>query len=126
MSAEPHLSTASKATYTLTAIAMLGAMGFLDYVTGPQIALSLFYLIPICWGAWNAGALVGVCLSVVGGVVWFLADSSYNVIYSHPLIPYWNAGMRFGFFVLTTLLIARTRRLTVSLEDRAASLSQQM
>jgi signal transduction histidine kinase len=90
----------------LVAILLLGAI---DYLTGKEISFSIFYLLPITVTAWLAGKRVGVAMSVAGATIWFMADLLAGNIYSHPAIPYWNAGVRLGFFLIVTYSIAELR-----------------
>jgi len=40
--------------WTITSVALIGVTGIIDYLTGTEISLSLFYLIPISLSAWYA------------------------------------------------------------------------
>jgi GGDEF domain-containing protein len=37
--------------------ALVAVIGFLDYLTGPELSFAIFYLVPIALGAWWAGSL---------------------------------------------------------------------
>jgi len=39
-----------------TAAALLGAVAFVDWLTGPRLDLSLFYSVPVCFVTWYAGS----------------------------------------------------------------------
>jgi signal transduction histidine kinase len=50
----------------------------------------------------------GLAMSCVGAVTWFLIDFLMRVEpYSHPGIPYWNAGVRLGLFVILATALSR-------------------
>src|SRR5215468_8779470 len=104
----PTLARAPVWSWTAVALAIAAACGFVDYITGPEVALSVFYLLPISLAAWRAGLASGLAVALVSAVFWFLADFLCGVRYSTPWIPYWNAGVRLSFFVLTVHLICRT------------------
>ena len=80
--------------------------GFLDYITGRDLALSAFYLAPICWGTWSAGRNAGVFLAVASTVAWFVADFMSGHVYAHPLTPYWNALMLLILFLVIVYLLS--------------------
>ncbi len=83
----------------------LAVVAGVDFATGSELSLSLFYLGPVSLVAWRAGTRGGVGASVAAAATWFLADRLGGYVYSHPLIPLWNALVRLGFFVVVTLLL---------------------
>ena len=91
----------------LAAVALLGVI---DHVTGPEIGVSIIYLAPIGAAAWVAGRGPGLFMAVVAALTWGFIDRQAGVA-SHPLIPVWNALVRFGFFTITAWLIADVRRM---------------
>ncbi|HEX2620070.1 MAG TPA: ATP-binding protein [Phototrophicaceae bacterium] len=80
-------------------------IGALDYVTGLEISFSNFYLIPIVIAAWFISRRAGIVASVASCLIWLLGDLSSGRIYSSSAIPYWNITMRFGFFLIVTLIL---------------------
>ena len=59
-----------------------------DYLTGPELSFSIFYLIPISLIAWLVGRKVGILMSIFGAVCWLIADLLATQAYAHPAIPY--------------------------------------
>ena len=90
-------------------LVLVAAVGLVDYVTGYEIALSLFYLLPIAFVTWSAGRTAGIALSLLGSGVWITADVAAGHTYSHPAIHVWNTGIRLGFFLAVTLLVSSLR-----------------
>lgn len=84
-------------------------VGTVDYLTGYEISMSLFYLGPVALAAWYAGTRTGAAVAVFSCVCWYVADLGAGNRYSHPAIPVWNALIRFGFFLITGLLLAALR-----------------
>jgi diguanylate cyclase (GGDEF)-like protein len=87
------------------------AIGYLDYVTGPEIGFSLFYLIPIILTGWfryekkiSLVLVPGFCAAV-----WLLADIYSGHHYSEPWIPYWNMVTRLGMFTVISVALSRLR-----------------
>jgi signal transduction histidine kinase len=63
----------------------LGAMmivtlviGWLDYITGFEVTMFVFYGIPIFLAVWWAGYRVGLFIALLSGVIWWLANMNTN------------------------------------------------
>jgi len=84
-------------------VALIGA---LDYVTGPDIGFSLFYLLPIAWCAWHGRRPVAIALAVVAALLWFTADSAWHGV---NLVSLWNGFTRLGIYFAIAFLTARLR-----------------
>ena len=84
-------------------------VGSVDYLTGYEVSMSLFYLGPVALAAWYSGRRIGILIAVLSCTSWYLADLAAGNQYSHPAIPVWNALIRFGFFLITGLLLAELR-----------------
>ena len=80
-------------------------VGFLDYITGNEIAFSLFYLIPIIIVTWPLGQRTGLLMSILCALVWQFIDIESGTTLSHPLIYVWNTIIVFGFFIIVTILL---------------------
>jgi PAS domain S-box-containing protein len=88
---------------------MVLAIGVVDSTTGPQLALSAFYLIPIFIGSYFGGIAGGMFLSITSILVYLIADKILAIHYSESAIPYWNATLRLFFFGATAYLIAKRK-----------------
>ena len=88
-------------------LVMIAVLGFLDYVSGYEMSFSIFYLVPISYAAFFAGAPAGIFISVVSAVTWLAADLSYGHEYSHIAIPAWNMAMRLGYFIIHAMLLSK-------------------
>jgi diguanylate cyclase (GGDEF)-like protein len=85
-------------------------LGVVDYLTGYEINLSLFYLIPISLAAWYAGQETGLVVSGVSAITWFLADIFSGAVYSNSWIYLWNTLIRLGFFAIVTFLLVALKK----------------
>lgn len=92
--------------FSLFLIALIGAV---DFWTGPELSFSVFYLLPIGLVAWYLRELHGYIFCILSIITWFLVDMASNQSYSNAAIPYWNAGVRLGFFIIVSFLLARMR-----------------
>lgn len=87
-------------------VVLLVLMGLVDYITGVEISLSIFYLVPILFITWKMGRKAGILMSVFGAIIWFISDN-VETHYSHFIIPYWNALVRLGFFLITSFMLSK-------------------
>jgi len=84
-------------------------LGAADVWTGSEFSFSIFYLLPISLTALSLGKRWALANAVVASLVWLAADYAAGHTYSSPIIPYWNATVRLGYFVLFAVLFARLR-----------------
>ncbi len=90
---------------TLAIYLSIFLIGWLDFITGPDVGFSIFYLIPISAAAWFLGRIHAIFLSVLCALVWRHMDILGNHPYSNVLISYWNALIRLFYFLITTFFI---------------------
>lgn len=101
--------------------AAVGAIGWLDYTTGPDIGFSLFYLIPIAAAAWLVGRGAGMALAVVAAGLWLLADLAWRGP-GLSAISQWNGFTRLVIYFSFAVLIAVVRED----RDRLGALNAQL
>lgn len=94
---------------------LLMVVGVVDYASGHEVALSIFYLVPVCWVAWQVGWPGGIAMAVLGAGLWLGIDLLHTE-YSSPWIHYWNSGVRLGFFAIVTLLLSKLKDAKQGLE----------
>ncbi|MEB3282759.1 MAG: GGDEF domain-containing protein [Lyngbya sp.] len=84
-------------------------IGWIDYWVTVDINLSIFYLFPLTLATWFAGKYSGLFLAVFSTILWAKADL-YVKQYSHPLLIYWNIGVRLGFFSIVIYLLLSLKK----------------
>lgn len=97
---------------------ILVLFGYIDYKTGIEISFAIFYLIPIAIAAWYLGRNTGVVFAVASACLWLLSELQLVERFSSPAIPYWNALVRFGFFIVVVYLINKIHSLQFMLEEK--------
>ena len=98
-----------KPTVLIVAVGLVfvGAIAYLDYITGEALSFSAVYLIPICFGTWYGNPRAGLLLAGASTVAWTTVNlEDYS---AHLAVAGWNAVMRFTFFVITSTLLGRLR-----------------
>jgi diguanylate cyclase (GGDEF)-like protein len=91
-------------------LALVGTLGFIDFLTGNEFSISLFYLIPIYLSAWYVNGNAGMFTSVLCVATWGAADYFVGMDYSNPVIYFWNTLIRLGFFMITTFLVSELHK----------------
>jgi diguanylate cyclase (GGDEF)-like protein len=82
-------------------------IGFLEYLSGYELTLSILHLIPVSIVVLFIGPAAGAVLSVYASLVWYFADLLSGHSYSSAMIPVFNTTVRLGYFILHTVLLAR-------------------
>ncbi len=90
------------------ALAFLGTVGLADYITGREVSLSVFYVAPIALTTWFIDRRTGASFALLSTVAWFLADDMGRP-HVQPLVPYWNALVRLGFYVVMVVILAKLK-----------------
>lgn len=104
-----YLKGQSKTFHILFCAALLVVVGVADYLTGSEVSFSVFYLLPVMLVTWFADKWIGLLFSAIGASIWFFADILAGHSYSHFLIPYWNAFVRFCIFFIVSYLLSKLR-----------------
>lgn len=110
---ENHLIFSSQPArrVSLLCALILIVTGIADYLTGYEIAFSLFYLAPVGIAAWCLSRATAIFVAMVAAFIWLLVDHMSDYTYSHPAIAYWNSAVRLSFFAITAYLISTIRLL---------------
>jgi predicted signal transduction protein with EAL and GGDEF domain len=100
---------ARRSRIQVMALAVGGVLliGYVDFLTGYEVSMYLFYLGPITIAAWYVGSWCGVSIAMLACLSWYVADAGH--IYSHPSIPIWNAVVRLEVFLIFALLLKSLR-----------------
>ena len=88
---------------------MLIVISIIDYLTGYEMAFSIFYGVPIAITSWYVNKLTGVVFSIISAIIWATVDYTSGHEYIHAWTLYWNASVRFGFFSVISVLLAELK-----------------
>ena len=91
-------------------VVLLLALGWLDYVTGYELGVFVFYSVPVALASWYVGRGPGIFFSIGSAITWLLADMYAGQHYSHPFFLYWNTGIRFLCFVINAVTLTKIRQ----------------
>lgn len=105
-----RLGEHGKLFWAISGLICIVAVGYLDFLSGVEIAVSLFYLIPISLIVWFAGTTLGIIASALSACIWLIADIGAGQSYSHIGVYFWNMFIPFGFFLIVSLLLSALKR----------------
>jgi diguanylate cyclase (GGDEF)-like protein len=109
MDAIASLENRSKSYWAMMGVILLALVALLDYRTGYEISFSLFYLLPISLVVWFAGKRLGVTAAIASALMELSIEVFSGDNYSQPIFYLWNAAIRFGFYIIVTLLLAELK-----------------
>lgn len=90
-----------------------------DYWTGPDIGLSLFYLVPVLIAARNFPRAHAIAVAIVAAGGWLAADAGWHGM---TMIGVWNGATRLVIFTGAAVSVSRMR----ADHDRLASLNERL
>src|SRR6516225_4621359 len=121
----PHF-TFSRRSLAVACLIIACLIGYLDYLTGYERSLLLFYLLPISLAAWFADFVFGLAIAAVCVLVSVLSDLAAGI----PGLRFWNVATLFGFYVLFAGVLWKLgtliRELDRRVHERTAALEREM
>lgn len=99
----------SVALFFASSFGIVAVLGGIDYITGYEISLSIFYLLPIIFLTWFVSIPAGILMSYVSSIVSLSTDVLAGRSFSHPLVEYWATAVTLLFFLIITYLTGRLR-----------------
>src|SRR6266567_3928864 len=95
-------------------LVLVAIIGYIDYVTGYERPLLLFYLLPISLAVWFGNLLFGLSVGVLAIVAWMWSDLAAGI----PALGFWNVGMALTSFALFAGMLSKLRTLVRELDKR--------
>jgi len=104
----------SRSALTIICLILTGAIGYVDYLTGYEHSMLLFYFLPISLAAWFANFAFGIMIIILCVATWVLADLASGI----PALGFWNIGMAFASYVLFAGVVSKLGILVRELDRR--------
>ena len=82
-------------------------IGYLDYVTGPSISMTLFYLAPVAVAGWTLGQRRAIAVALLAGAV-SLVDAATGTTSTAAFV--WNVVSRTCLLTIAGFAVERIRR----------------
>jgi signal transduction histidine kinase len=115
----------SRGYWSLIVAALVLIIGAIDYATGYEASVMVFYLLPVALAVVTMGWMGGVATAVVSMVISLIGDLAAGAHYLDRLTPWWNALIVLAIYLvviwlLATLIAINTKLLAIhrELEER--------
>ncbi|MDA8138690.1 MAG: GGDEF domain-containing protein [Desulfobacteraceae bacterium] len=79
-------------------------IGTLDYLTGNDFEVDVFYVLPLFFITWFASRRAAVASTVLITLVWMFIGKATGKISPSVTVDIWNAFMEFAFLLIITVL----------------------
>lgn len=84
---------------------IVGVSAYIDHVTGQNLSFLCFYLIPVSFFVWFTTRRIGVLVSVLCAMLWFIENAADKTHVFHSEVSYLNMSIEIVFFFLATFLL---------------------
>jgi signal transduction histidine kinase len=110
----------------LGGMGLLAMVGYADYITGYNLTIFAFYLLPILFALRYVGPGFAFAMAMMSAVVWLFADMTAGERFSDFLTPIWNTGIRMSVFLLVVILFSTRNYLKILVDQQTESLRQEI
>jgi signal transduction histidine kinase len=118
--------TFSQISLAVTCLILICFIGYIDYLTGYERSLLLFYLLPISLAVWFGNFVFAMAIVICCVVAWVLSDLASGI----PAVGFWNIGMAFASFALFAGVLSKLhiliRELDRRVHERTTALQREM
>lgn len=118
--------TLNRGSLAATCLVLISFLGYLDYLTGYEQSLLLFYLVPIALATWFGGLAFGLTVSGLSLTAWVVSD----ILAGSPSVRAWNVAMATAAYVVFTILLYKLgtvlRDLDQRVRDRTVALRREI
>jgi len=104
------------AAYLASAV-LLVLITWVDFSTGYELGLFVFYFAPVGLAAWFGTRRAGIVAALAAAACWYASDLLSHHPYSNTLFVYWETLMRLVSFLTTGLTLSAIRRGVAEQED---------
>jgi diguanylate cyclase (GGDEF)-like protein len=105
-----RLGQRSKSFLIILGVLLVVLQSVINYLTGPDIAIYIFYLLPISLVAWHVGRRAAVFVSLASAAAYLFTEHTTGHFDTRPLIPYFNALAQLAAFLFVTYFVSALRR----------------
>lgn len=113
-----RIKSRGKWKWIVAGLVATAVIGVVRYFTGPELALSFFYFIPILVTTWYVNGKTGVLMSFASAASWLSADLLMLGQFSHLWVPFLNETLRLLVFLIIAIGFSELKK-TIELKDLA-------
>ncbi len=99
----PFFARQSRYGFLGESLLLVFVCGTIDWFSGFEVSMSLFYGIPIMFAIWFGDKKTGLLVAILCGITWWWADILAGHIYSHYWVAIWEPASRFGYFAFVAV-----------------------
>ncbi|MBI4834682.1 MAG: diguanylate cyclase [Planctomycetes bacterium] len=108
-----------KLFWIILGTALIPSLWVIDYLAGPDIAMLIFYLVPIFIFTWFVGWWSGMLISFLSAVLWLTVDMITSPAYVSFEHDYLDTAIQLAFFFITVSVLT-ILRVTIEREKKLA------
>ena len=97
----------------------------LEYLTGPKIGVSFFFVVPITVIAWNTGKIWAYAFAIFCAIIWGSVDKLLLGQVLELKYIVWNSLIRLGYFIITAAYVLEIKR-SYSLQAEKGSTAERL
>jgi signal transduction histidine kinase len=112
-----YLAKQTRTSIMSSAMVLVALVGVLDYLTGYESRIGVFYVAPVSLAAWYAGRASGIIVAIFSGIISLGADLAAGLTFAHPVIIFWNTAAFIGFLIVLVIILAGLKLAYESLES---------
>jgi hypothetical protein len=107
-----YLGTKPKSFIWIIALLLNLIMGVLDYLTGYDIKMEVFYIMPIGIISWFISRSAGLSMAVISATTTMYANIFAGQVIVNLPIYFWNILVNFGFFLVVVYLVSEGKMIS--------------
>ncbi len=121
MNKSKHIGNRKDSNFFLIILCLIFTVfiSLVQYILGPEFALTLFYLFPIILATWKVGIWAGIIISFIGAILWLITDLIVLHTFSNDIIPFLNITFRLIGFLITTYIVSELKTALETHKDLA-------
>jgi signal transduction histidine kinase len=117
----PRLLVSASRSQPLVAsvcLALVAALGVLDFLLDYTVSINAFYLFPVGIGAWFIGTRFGFAMAAASVAMPPLGDMLAGHSFVSAGVLTWNSAILFAFYTVAIALLVKIKNLQATLENR--------
>ena len=99
-------------------LVIIGVIGVVDFLTGFNVSVFVFYCLPVVLGTAAQGRRFGLLTAALCVTTQVVSDFASGAHFASLAVPVWNAGIALGTFVVIVWLFATVLSLQQEMQER--------